>query len=328
MVVLTLNILAVNLADRGAMIEPMEIEYPYDTPLGKSIVTPQDFGKTRAIPVRTIEAALGQPLGAVAVREALTTYGCQAKVTGESVSVKLPPYRNDLMHPVDIVEDVAISRGYPDFPPVMPSHFTVGGLTRLEELSDRVRDLMIGLGFQEIISNIMASRQELVDRMRLGGTPWERLVEVDNVMSQSYGCLRSSVIPSLLRVEAASSRAFYPHQIFEVGEVAIPDPTADGGSRTVVLLSALIAHASATFSAAHSCLDFLFYHLNQPYSLEPVSHPAFLDGRAGRIVTEGRALGLIGELHPEVLERWEIVMPAVVFEIELDELLERSVRAG
>ena len=322
MVVLTLNILAANLADRGASIEHVEVEYPYDTPLGKTVITPQDFGKARSVPVKAIEAALGRALGAQAVQEALMTYGCQAKADGTSVAVKLPAYRNDLMHTVDIVEDVAISRGYADFKPVMPSHFTVGGLTRLEALSDRVRDLMIGLGFQEIMSNILASRQELVDRMRLGGTEWDRVVEVDNVMSQNYACLRSSVIPSLLRVEAASSRAFYPHQIFEVGEVAIPDPVPHGGSRTAVLLAALIAHAGAAFSAAHSCLDFLFYHLDLSYSLEPVAHPAFLEGRAGRIIADGRTVGLIGELHPEVLERWEITIPSVVFEVEVDKLLE------
>jgi phenylalanyl-tRNA synthetase beta chain len=321
MVVLTLNILAVNLADRGAHVEPVAVEYPYDTPLGKSMVTPQDLGKPRAIPVAFIETALGQRLGAAKVREAMTSYGCQATMHGQSVSVKLPPYRNDFMHAVDVVEDVAISCGYGEFSPVMPGQFTVGGLSRLEELSDRVRDLIIGLGFQEVVSNIMASRQDVIDRMRLGGTAWDRLVEVDNVMSQQYSCLRSSMLPSLLRVEAASSRAFYPHQIFEVGEAALADAEAETGSRTVLLLGALLAHPGATFSAAHSCLDFLFYHLDQAYTLEAVSHPSFLEGRAGSILCDGRAIGLIGELHPEVLERWEIAVPTAAFEVRLDDLL-------
>jgi phenylalanyl-tRNA synthetase beta chain len=323
MVVLALNMLAVNLADRGADVSPIAIEYPYDTPLGKTVVTPQDLGKPRAIPIDLIEAALGQRLGAAKVQEALTTYGCQATVHGQSVTVKVPPYRNDFMHAVDVVEDVAISCGYGEFSPVMPGQFTVGGLSRLEELSDRVRDLVIGLGFQEIVSNIMASRQDATERMRLAGTGWDRLVEVENVMSQQYSCLRPSILPSLLRVEAASSRAFYPHQIFEVGEAALADADAETGSRTVMLLGALLAHPGATFSAAHSCLDFLFYHLDQAYTLEAVSHPSFLEGRAGSIVCAGRAVGLIGELHPEVLERWEIAMPAAVFEVRLDELLAR-----
>lgn len=322
MVVLTLNIMAVNLADRGAAIGPVAVEYADKTPLGKTVRTPCDFGKARSVPLKTIEAALGQALGADTIREALVAYGWQADLKGKSVSVKLPPYRNDLMHAVDVIEDVAVSLGYERFAPEMPAQFTVGGLTRLELVSDRVRDLMIGMGFQEIVANIMGSRQDLIERLRLAGTEWDRLVEVDNVMSLTYACLRPSLLASLLRVEAASARAFYPHQVFEVGEAAVPDPAQDSGSRTVVLLGALIAHAGATFSGVHSCLDFLMFHLDQPYTLEPAAHPSFLDGRAGRIVVKGRPLGVIGELHPEALEAWEITMPCAAFELELDRLKE------
>jgi len=328
MVMLTLNILAANLADRGAAIEPMTVVYPYDTEFGRSVRTPMDFSTRRSIPVKSIEAALGQSLGTDRVRHALTSYGYDVTASREKVSAKLPPYRHDVMDVADVVEDVAISEGYGTFSPVMPSQFTVGGLSRLEQVSDRLRDLTVGLGFQEIMSNVMASRQELVDRMRLAGTEWERLVEVDNVMSQSFACLRPSVLPSLLRVEAVSTRTFYPHRVFEVGEVALPDLADPQGSRTAVMLGALIAHAAANFSEAHSCLDLLLFYMKQPYSLEPIAHPSFLEGRAGRIVLNDRGVGLIGELHPEVLERWEIGMPAAAFELEVDQLVRRGASAA
>jgi len=108
-----------------------------------------------------------------------------------------------------------------------------------------------------------------------------KLVEVDNVMSQNFSALRQWILPSLLRVETASNRAFYPHRLFEAGEVARPDPTQSVGSRTVTLLGGLIAHADAHFSEAHSCLDTLFYYMNQTYGLEPIQHPSFLAGRVG-----------------------------------------------
>jgi len=321
MVLLTVNIMAVNLADRGAAVKAVEVLYPYATPLGKSLRTPLDFGKARTIPLKTIENALGQTMKAERVREALLAYGYEASLSRDQVAVKPPPYRNDCMHAVDVVEDVAISLGYVEFTPVMPSQFTVGGLSRVEQLSDRVRDLMAGVGFQEIISNVMASRSELIDRMRLAGREGDCVVEVDNPMTQTYACLRQSILPSLLRVEAASARAFYPHRLFEVGEVARVDPAAEVGSRTVTLLAALIAHAHANFSEIHSCLDLLFYYLNCQYRLEPISHPSFLEGRAGRITAQDKPLGLIGELHPEVLEQWQVTMPAVAFELEVDALV-------
>lgn len=322
MVVLTLNILAANLADRGATVTPVEIHYPVKTELGKICVTPMNFGEPRTIPLATIEAALGEPLGREVISGSLAAYGYDVKAGAAAVTVQLPPYRNDFLHAVDVVEDVAISRGYGRFEPVMPSQFTVGNLSRLEQLADRVRNLMIGMEFQEVIANIMGSRANLCDRMRVEGTSWGRVVEVDNVMSQNYACLRQWVAPSLLQVEAASGRAFYPHRLFEVGEVAIPDENADVGSRTVTTLGALIAHAQAHFSELHSCLDLLLYYLDRPYQLEALDHPSFLTGRAGRILSEGRTVGLLGEIHPEVLEQWQIGMPAVALELDLQQLFE------
>ena len=93
-------------------------------------------------------------------------------------------------------------------------------------------------------------------------------------------------------------------------------------SRTETVLGAVIAHATAHFSEIHSCLDVLLYHLGKEYSLEPVQHPSFLDGRAGRIVVAGRPVGVIGEVHPEVLERWQIGVPVVAFDVNLTTLSE------
>ena len=272
-----------------------------------------------------IEQALGQKLGAQAVKQALQVYGYEVTSQTGSVKAKLPPYRQDVMHAMDVVEDVAMSRGYAEFSPVMPAQFTVGGLSKIEQTSDRARDFMVGMGFQEIISNILGAPEQYRDWMRLADTPWGEMVEVDNVMSLNFSCLRQWMLPSLLRVEAASSRAFYPHRLFEAGEVAIPDPSHELGSRTETVLGGMIAHATAHFSEIHSCLDVLFYHLGKEYTLEPVQHPSFLEGRAGRIVLSGKTVGVIGEVHPEVLERWQIGVPVVAFEVNLSELIDQSV---
>lgn len=324
MVVLTLNIFAVNLADRGAMIEPVAVQYPHKTPLGRRVVTPQDLGKPRLIRIETIERALGQALGGKTVTQALKTYGYDVSAGKSSVKAKLPPYRQDLMHEMDVVEDVAMSCGYGSFAPEMPAQFTVGGLSRIEQTSDRARELMVGLGFQEIISNILGSPESYSTAMRLDGTGWGKMVEVDNAMAVTFSALRQWMLPSLLRVEAASNRAFYPHRLFEAGDVAIPDPAHELGSRTDTVLGAVLAHATAHFSEIHSCLDVLFYHLGQEYSLEPVQHPSFLEGRAGHIIVAGKPVGVIGEVHPEVLERWQISVPVVSFDVNLSQLTDRA----
>ena len=320
MVMLSLNIFAANLADRGATIESVEVQYPMNTMLGKRVNTPQDFGKPKTIRIKAIEQALGQELGETVVKQALEAYGYDVSADKGSIKAKLPPYRHDLMHTMDVVEDVAMSHGYAEFTPVMPAQFTVGGLSAIEQISDRSRELMVGLGFQEIISNILGSPDHYSRLMRLEGTEWGRMVEVDNVMSLSFSCLRQWMLPSLLRIEAASSRAFYPHRLFEAGDVAIPDGIHKLGSRTETVLGALIAHATTHFSEIHSCLDVLLYYLGKEYSLEPVQHPSFLEGRAGRVFVSGAPIGVIGEVHPEVLERWQITMPVVAFDVNLSQL--------
>ena len=316
MVLLTLNIFAVNLADRGGVIDPIDIAYPYSTPFGKTVKTPLDMSKSQRISLNAVEHALGTPLGPEAIQHALSAYGYQVKATRHTLSVTLPAYRHDLMHVMDVAEDVAISRGYDSFTPIMPAHFTVGTLSSHEYVSDQIRDLMIGFGFQEMFSNILASRTELVDRMRLSGTEHGHVVEIDNAMTESYSCLRPSILPFLLRVEAASPRSFYPHQLFEIGEVAIPDMGVDLGSRTVGTIAAIIAQPGASFSEIHSYLDLLMYYLVRDYRLEPSTHPSFLDGRVGKIMCEKQAVGFIGELHPEVLEAWQINMPIAAFEFQ------------
>jgi phenylalanyl-tRNA synthetase beta chain len=317
MVVLALNIFASNLADRGATIESVDISYPYETEFGTTVKTPLDMNQSQRISLDAIEQALGMPLGSASIQEALGSYGYQVKPTRHSVSVKLPPFRNDLMHVMDVAEDVAITRGYDSFSPIMPQTFTVGSLSPEEQTSDRIRDLLIGFGFQEIFSNIMASHQELVERMRIADTEHAKLVEVDNVMSQTYACLRPSILPCLLRVEALSPRAFYPHLLFEVGEIARLDLEADLGSRTTLSIAAISANSGANFSEIHSYLDLLMYYMAWPYELEPATHPSFLEGRVGRIRCQGHTVGFIGEFHPEVLEAWQIDMPTSGFEFEI-----------
>jgi phenylalanyl-tRNA synthetase beta chain len=322
MTALTLNILATSFFDRGADIEPVLVTYPYETGRGKRITFPSDTSGTFTVPLDRFAAGLGEDVSSADVRKHLSSYGHIVSAGRKTVSVTVPPYRDDIMHPMDLVEDYAISRGYDSFEPVMPRQSTVGEISRIELLSDIVRGHMVGSGFQEIMSNILCSREELDYALQKG----EKLIEVDNVMSLAYSVLRNRVIPSLLNVEAASSKAFYPHRTFEVGEVAVLDKQENMGSRTDLNLGAIISHPGANFSEMHSTLDILLYYLGQEYTLDPAEHPLFIQGRCGRVVDGRKELGFIGEIRPEVLERTQITMPCAAFEISLDRMLGLSLR--
>jgi phenylalanyl-tRNA synthetase beta chain len=320
MVVLAVNIWAANLADRGATVEPVTIDYPWATPMGRKVVTPREIGKTVVVPLNLIAQVLGESIRPPEAGRLLTGYGHRVTGSGPTLKVTPPAHRDDILHPIDIVEDIAIARGYSSFAPEMPSQFTVGALSNVERYADRVRELLVGLGFQETMDNILTSRQEVVDRMG-NRTAGDGLVEVDNPMVETFAVLRPHLLASLLRVESASSKAVYPHRVFEVGEAATIDSASEVGCRTDVRAAVLIAHAEAAFSEAHAALENLCYALDVSYRLDPVQHPTFIDGRAGTIVVDGQPIGVIGEVAPSVLEAWGIGMPCAVFDLALDPLL-------
>jgi phenylalanyl-tRNA synthetase beta chain len=323
MVVLAVNIWAANLVDRGATVEPVAIDYPWATPMGRKVVTPRAIAKTVSVPLNLIEQVLGESIRLPDAGRLLSGYGHRVSGAGSILKVTPPAHRDDILHPIDIVEDIAIARGYESFSPEMPSQFTVGALSAVERYADRVRELLTGLGFQETMDNILTSRQEVVDRMsdRITG---DGLVEVDNPMVETFAVLRPHLLASLLRVEAASSKAVYPHRVFEVGEAARIDPASETGCRSDMRAAVLIAHAEAAFSEAHAALENLCYALDVSYRLDPVQHPTFIDGRAGTIVVDDQPIGVIGEVSPSVLEAWGVGMPCAVFDLALDSLVSRS----
>ncbi|MFQ5456155.1 MAG: phenylalanine--tRNA ligase subunit beta [Nitrospirota bacterium] len=328
LLMLALNILATNLYDRGGEITPVHVNFPYDTEYGRSVRLPYNLSKPVAVQLSDVKVVLGESLTIDEVYRVLKEYGYKVRKSKDMIEATPPPYRDDIMHPIDIIEDIAISKGYESFVPILPSRFTVGSLSEIEVISDKVREYMIGLGFQEIISNILSPETEIRDKMCLDGSE-SKVIEVDNAMSESYGVVRDWIIPSLLRVEHISSRSFYPHNIFEVGETVEYDKSEkETATRTLIKLGTLLSHNRANFSELHSSLDMLLYYLGIGYKLQPFHHPSFIEGRSGKIVwrdnikgSQDIEIGIIGELHPQVLENWKIDIPCTAFELYIDRLI-------
>jgi phenylalanyl-tRNA synthetase beta chain len=170
MTVLTLNILAELLRPRAT--SNGEGFVPYATELGKNVAFPHDTSVKMKVPLDAFSAGLGENVSQTDVKKHLSAYGHRVTASSGAVTVVVPSYRDDIMHPMDLVEDYAISRGYGSFLPIMPQQSTVGSLSALELLSDTVRGTMVGSGFQEIMS-ISSVPEELDYAMPEG----EKLVE-------------------------------------------------------------------------------------------------------------------------------------------------------
>ena len=312
---LAISIVACDLADAGFTILPVETKYPYDTPFGRSVVSPYYFQNSIEADHESIEKMLGLKFESDEIIEALSRMGLSAKDHGNRVSVMVPPFRNDFLHPVDLIEDIMIGHGMDSFEPVMPSDYTAGRLTPEEHFGRSVKNIMVGMQFQEMIYGYLGSRRDFVDRMRVSK---EEFVRIANPMTENYEYVRNSILPSLLGTEAVSGHAAFPHAVFEIGKVARIDVTDNQGSVTRNYLGFLVSDRSIGFNEASAHVRVLFYYLNFEYDLVEIEDPRFILGRCAEIRYAGESVGILGEIHPEVLVNWGVTMPCAACEVDLD----------
>jgi phenylalanyl-tRNA synthetase beta chain len=321
---LACSIVACDLADAGYEIQPARVEYPYDTPLGREVVTPFYFQEPQQVELDYLSRLLGRELSADEVVDGLARMGIEATVEGSRITVSPPPYRNDFLHAVDIVEDAMIGCGMDSFSPEAPSDFTVGRLTPEEHFAREVKWTLVGLGYQEMLFNYLGSRREFLELM-YDESEWpaqeESLVRIANPMSENYEYVRNSVIPHLLESESISANAVYPHYIFEIGKVAIVDERENYGSRTENRLGFLAASEKVDFNTVNAHVAALMYYVLAEHELQETEDGRFIPGRVARLVVNGSPVGLFGEVHPKVLAKWGIQAPCVAGEIDLDALL-------
>lgn len=341
---LTTSIVACNLADMGFTISPVTVEYPFDTEFGREVTTPFYFQDAQSVELKAVNKLLGVELSPAELRQSLERMGNEVlpdspatAATANALKVYPPPYRNDFLHSVDLVEDVMIGRGMDSFSPELPRDFTIGRLSPAEEFMRRVRDIMAGLGFQEMIFNYLGSARDYIYKMHPQlddiqskleeGQPLSALindptiVQIFNPMSENHEFLRNSILPGLLNSESVSGNAAYPHSIFEAGKIACLNADNVYGTDSKNMLGFLVADKDAGLNLLSSQVATLFYYVGREYSLAETGDQRFIPGRAAAIVMkDGRQTGLFGEIHPGILENWGINMPVSVCEIDLDML--------
>ena len=316
---LAVNILACDLSDMGFEILPVKVILNQDTPYGREITVPYYFQEPQRAALKTIRKTLGLDLTKDECIAALAKMGVYAVADDEYVYIECPEYRNDFLHEVDVAEDVMIGHGLGEFTPVMPSDFTVGRLSPVEEFSRKVKDIMTGLGFQEMMYNYLGSKKEYIDNMHISP---DRAVFIANPMSENYEVIRPSILPCLLESESVSGHAVYPHLIFECGKVTVKDENDNSGTHTGNSVGFFASNVSMGYNDAASYIQTLMYFLRKEYTLAPVEDdPRFIPGRAAYVMYKGEKAGIFGETHPQVLESWGCTMPSIMAELDMDILL-------
>ena len=315
---LATNIVACDFSDAGYTILPVSVEYPYETGFGKTITTPLYFQEPTKTTVHAVNKLLGTALSAQDIVEALERMDNTVTVEGDCLTLTPPAYRNDFLHEVDIIEDVMMGKTVEFFEPETPREFTIGRLSPVTLLSRKIKSLMVGFGYQEMIFNYLGSKKDYIDRMNIDG---ESVIEIANPMSENYQFVRPSIIPSLLSAETVSGNAVYPHRIFETGKIAYLAPEENTGTRTRQSLGFLTVNQDANFNEAASLIAGLLYYLQMDYAVCETHDPRFIEGRQAGVLANGKQIGIFGELHPQVLENWSVTVPAFAGELDIESIL-------
>jgi phenylalanyl-tRNA synthetase beta chain len=311
-----LTILTTCLADRGGEINSASIHYPY----GKThrLVTPNLTERLVKVRPEDVRNLIGINLPTAEIVKLLRRARFDVKsASNTQLLVRIPCYRLDIMHPVDIMEDIAIAYGLNNFQPQWPSDQTLGGLSSLEKFSDTVSELMIGLGFQEILGFVMSNPDKLYTKMN---RQISRPVEISNPKVTTMTCLRSWLLPTLMEILSNNTHVEYPQKLFEVGDCIDWQENLPTRTREVRELACVLAHSKANFTEMKANLEPLMTNLGFPFSVKGIEHPSFLPGRVGSIQIGDKEVGIVGELSPQVIENWKVQNPVAAMELELDKL--------
>src|SRR5438094_598981 len=301
-----LTIIATSLAERGGKIELVRTKY-HD----RTIETPDLTPRPHTLDVRRANVLLDISLTPNEAVEFLQRMRHDARAEGDVIMASSPAYRLDLLHEVDLSEDLAIASGYDRYPRGLPQGMTIGAPLAANEFGEALRTLLIGYGYQEVMSLTIASAKEPVQ------TPPR--VEVLNPLGEEFTTLRSSLLPALLNIFRLNKHRELPQRVFETADVVL-------GAKNVRRIAAAAMHHKAAFTEAKSLVLSLLRDVGQSGEVTAVDDANFIPGRAASVLLHGRDVGHFGEVHPRILEAYTLVQPVVAFELDVAPL--RSSRLG
>ncbi len=305
-----LDIVSTSLAEHGGTIESVTLPPIDGAPWpSEPIVTPVVEGEPMTVTHDHISSLVGTDLSQEDVLTSLSKMGLKAEFHGDDVVVTPPSFRGDILHPVDIIEDVAIGYGYNDIPMSLPKNATLGREFSRNDVIRALRSTMVGLGFQEIVTLHLRGPEEEFDRIRRERTD---VPTISNPIGVETSILRASLLPSMLRMLSDNRHRPLPQMVFEIGQVY-------QGSEQRTVAGWAVIDASAGYTQAKSNMEAIMRNLSSAFNIKSMEDPSYLEGRQAALMKEGTTIGGYGEVHPEVLENFELGYPTISGEFYLDE---------
>ncbi|UCH32873.1 MAG: phenylalanine--tRNA ligase subunit beta [Candidatus Bathyarchaeota archaeon] len=308
----SLNVLSTALADMGGRVETVKVEYP-----NRTVHSPNFTPQKMNLQTRFVNDLLGLKLSQANIIESLKKCRLGAKKNGkEAIEVAIPVYRIDIFHEVDLVEEVAIGHGYYKLKPTLPSSVTIGKQHPAYIMANRARQIMIGLGFVEVLNFTLTNEHLHYKKMRRKA---QKPVKLANPVSSEYTIMREDLLPYLMKNLAENKHESFPQKLFEVSDVVNQNSKMESRCERLMHLAAVSSHSSANFTEIRSAVEALLSNMGvRHWDVRAVKHPSFTEGRIAALNVKKKQIGIVGEVHPEVLNNFELENPTAAFEVNLE----------
>ena len=308
---IALNIIVSAISDMGGEIYQTKLIYK-----NKTYYTPDFKPNEIKLNVDYVNKNLGLELKQKEVISLLQKMSYNTKKLKNDIIILVPAYRYDIIHPIDLVEDIAIAYGFDNILPKIKPIATIGEESESEILRRKISNLLIGLKYLEVHPYNLINLEAQTNLMNVK----LNCVKLANSLSQEYNSLRTWILPSLINILKENKHNEYPQNIFCSGSVFKYDNNKDTGIREDLYVSLLACHSSANFTEIKQILDYLSNCFSFNYEIEEKEHGSFISGRSGVIIINKKEVGIIGEINPKVLENFGLEMPVAALELNLEEL--------
>ncbi|MEM4261334.1 MAG: phenylalanine--tRNA ligase subunit beta [Candidatus Diapherotrites archaeon] len=304
-----LNVIVMALADRGAKIYGVNI---VDSN-GQSFVTPFFETKSISLSLSYFEKISGLKLSLSEVIDLLerSRYVVSKTKDKDVLSVSFLNYRVDLLHQVDVVEDLLVSYDYNKISPLRPSVPVFGSELKESLVVGKVREICVGLGLQEVLTFVLTSKEKQSSLILSNDV---ELVEIANPVSSNWAVLRKNIFPELLEFLSKNKSVELPHKIFEIGKTLEIDSLSDSKTIEKTKVCLVVASKGVGFTEAKSMLVALARELNRSVSFSECSLPWLKRGKSALCVSGLK--GFFGELADGVCANFGLSMPIIIVEVE------------
>lgn len=303
----TLNIFTTTLAEMGGKIYQMTIKDK------KTLVTPNLTSSKERISLQNAEKLIGISLKEKEMKNFLERMGHNYK-NGEA---EVGAWRTDILHEVDLIEDIAIAYGYDKLIPEIPEIADIGEENSNETIKRKISQILNGTGLIEISNYHLTNKKNQFERMGIPEKKEGVFIELEKSKTD-YNILRKDLTHYLLKILSENVDSEYPQKIFEIGKIF---ETENSEKEKLC-----IALAPSNFTELKQILEYLFRMLDKKISIEEIDNFPnwFIDGRIAKIKIENKEMGYLGEIHPRILKNWKIKMPVALLEIDLSEILNQN----